>query len=65
MEFSSFCDNFIDRNHVVNGVSIVIFGASGDLTEKKLIPALHRLFLSDLLPVGLPPLPVPRQEGRE
>jgi len=29
---------------------IVIFGASGDLTKRKLIPALHQLFINHLLP---------------
>ena len=29
---------------------IVIFGASGDLTARKLLPALYNLFLSDALP---------------
>lgn len=31
-------------------ISIVIVGASGDLTRKKLLPALFSLFCSDLLP---------------
>lgn len=30
--------------------AIVIFGASGDLTERKLIPSLFRLFINGLLP---------------
>ena len=29
---------------------VTIFGASGDLTRRKLIPALYKLFLQDLLP---------------
>ena len=29
---------------------IVIFGATGDLCKKKLIPALYKLWLKDLLP---------------
>ena len=29
---------------------IVIFGATGDLCKKKLIPALHKLWEKDLLP---------------
>src|SRR6056297_2163665 len=29
---------------------LVIFGASGDLTKRKLIPALYDLYLQDLLP---------------
>ncbi|MFK8113851.1 MAG: glucose-6-phosphate dehydrogenase [Rubripirellula sp.] len=32
--------------------SIVIFGASGDLTSRKLIPALFRLFIKGRLPEG-------------
>ena len=31
---------------------IVIFGATGDLCKKKLIPALHKLWEKDLLPKG-------------
>ena len=30
--------------------SIVIFGASGDLTSRKLVPALYRLYVKDRLP---------------
>lgn len=32
--------------------SIVIFGASGDLTSRKLVPALYRLFVKERLPEG-------------
>jgi len=32
--------------------AIVIFGASGDLTRRKLLPALYSLFLEDLLPAA-------------
>ena len=32
--------------------SIVIFGASGDLTNRKLIPALYQLFVKGRLPEG-------------
>ena len=32
--------------------TMVIFGASGDLTQRKLIPALFQLFLKDRLPQG-------------
>ena len=32
--------------------TIVIFGASGDLTSRKLIPALYRLFIKGRLPEG-------------
>ena len=31
---------------------LAIFGASGDLTARKLIPALYNLFLQKLLPDG-------------
>ena len=34
------------------GDSIVIFGASGDLTSRKLIPALYQLFVKGRLPEG-------------
>jgi len=36
--------------HVPEPAVLVIFGASGDLTKRKLIPALYHLFQSDLLP---------------
>ena len=32
--------------------AVVIFGASGDLTRRKLIPAFYHLFCEDLLPGG-------------
>ena len=32
--------------------AIVIFGASGDLTKRKLLPAFYHLFLEGLLPEG-------------
>lgn len=39
-----------DDRKTVTPCTIVIFGASGDLTERKLIPALYHLFLDGLLP---------------
>ncbi len=42
--------------------SIVIFGASGDLTYRKLIPALYHLFASDQLPASFSILGVSRTE---
>ncbi|MCZ7552144.1 MAG: glucose-6-phosphate dehydrogenase [Anaerolineales bacterium] len=33
--------------------TIVIFGASGDLTQRKLVPALYNLYCKDRLPQGL------------
>jgi|GEM_PF-1534148 len=39
------------KNHVETPPTIlVIFGAGGDLTWRKLVPALYNLFLDDLLP---------------
>src|SRR5436190_22147340 len=35
---------------IVEPCSIVIFGASGDLTSRKLIPALYHLFVDKQLP---------------
>ena len=34
----------------VEPCTMVIFGASGDLTARKLIPALYHLYLDDALP---------------
>ncbi len=34
-----------DDSHI-----FVIFGASGDLTKRKLVPALYSLFVQNLLP---------------
>jgi len=41
---------------------LVIFGASGDLTRRKLIPALFELFLAGILPEGLGVLGVSRSQ---
>jgi glucose-6-phosphate 1-dehydrogenase len=38
------------RRRIPSGCAMVIFGASGDLTERKLIPALYYLFRANLLP---------------
>jgi len=43
-------------------VTIVIFGASGDLTRRKLIPALHSLACEELLPENVRVLGVARSE---
>ena len=43
-----------------NPTTIVIFGASGDLTHRKLIPALYSLFVKDRLPPNLNVLGVSR-----
>ena len=40
----------IGESRVQDPVTVVIFGASGDLTHRKLIPALYIAFAQDLLP---------------
>ena len=50
--------------------SIVIFGASGDLTRRKLVPAIYRLFCKSKLPadtsiVGLARTPMTHEEFRQ
>ncbi|HEY5653239.1 MAG TPA: hypothetical protein VIR63_02585, partial [Pontiella sp.] len=40
----------IDESRVTDPVTIVIFGASGDLTHRKLIPALYIAYAQKLLP---------------
>ncbi len=50
--------------------TIVIFGATGDLTKRKLIPALANLFIDDYLPedvsiIGVSRSPLSDQEFRE
>lgn len=42
------CD--LTENPVLSPCTIVIFGASGDLTRRKLIPALYSLFVQEKLP---------------
>src|SRR3974390_2780860 len=42
----------IRLRHTPNPCSMVIFGASGDLTERKLIPALFYLSRERMLPPG-------------
>ncbi len=46
-------------------VTIVIFGASGDLTERKLIPALYTLYVEDRLPDHFAMLGVARTDFGE
>jgi glucose-6-phosphate 1-dehydrogenase len=45
-----------------NSLIYVIFGASGDLTKRKLVPALYSLFVQNLLPVKFALLGVSRSE---
>ncbi|MFW5709080.1 MAG: glucose-6-phosphate dehydrogenase [Chloroflexota bacterium] len=42
--------------------SVVIFGASGDLTQRKLIPALYNLYLKERLPADFRVIGVSRTE---
>jgi glucose-6-phosphate 1-dehydrogenase len=42
--------------------AMVIFGATGDLTRRKLVPALYNLMLDDLLPDGFAVVGVARSE---
>jgi glucose-6-phosphate 1-dehydrogenase len=42
--------------------TLVVFGASGDLTRRKLVPALYNLSLDDLLPEPLAVVGVARRE---
>ncbi|HMC04515.1 MAG TPA: glucose-6-phosphate dehydrogenase, partial [Actinomycetota bacterium] len=55
---------------VPDNQTIVIFGATGDLTGRKLMPALYNLFLESLLPedfavVGYSRTPMSNEEFRE
>src|SRR5450432_2305235 len=40
------------KEKIIYPVAITIFGAKGDLTHRKLIPALYNLFIGDHLPPG-------------
>jgi glucose-6-phosphate 1-dehydrogenase len=46
----------------VQPCTVIVFGASGDLTQRKLVPALHSLDCAGLLPDGLCILGVARTE---
>ena len=52
----------IKKMNIPNPHVIVIFGASGDLTKRKLIPAIHQLFVNHLLPGSFAVLGVSRTE---
>ncbi len=43
------CTTFVDRSQIPDKVSVVIFGASGDLTFRKLMPSLYQLYQDKLL----------------
>lgn len=44
------CKDFFCTESLPKPAGIIIFGASGDLTHRKLLPSLFNLFLKDLLP---------------
>src|SRR5436853_6434065 len=44
----------IDREQMPDPLALVIFGATGDLAHRKLVPALYSLAASTLLPEQLP-----------
>lgn len=49
------------QERTVEPVALVIFGASGDLTKRKLLPAVYNLALSRLLPGGFAVVGVARR----
>lgn len=51
-----------DGRKAVEPCSIVIFGASGDLTARKLVPALYHLFLEKQMPAAFRVVGVARRE---
>ena len=50
------------REHGAEPCSVVIFGASGDLTRRKLVPALYNLHVDRLLPPGFAVVGAARSE---
>ena len=50
------------RTHAPEPATVVIFGASGDLTRRKLVPALYNLMLDGLLPASFALVGVARRE---
>lgn len=63
-------DSEPSRSSSAQSCTLVIFGASGDLTRRKLLPALYNLLLDGLLPsnyavLGLGRKPMSHQEFRE
>ena len=47
-----FREDLVSRN-LAEACSVVIFGATGDLTHRKLIPALYNLAIDGELPAGV------------
>jgi glucose-6-phosphate 1-dehydrogenase len=50
------------NNNVGESAAVIIFGASGDLTQRKLVPALHSLSCEGLLPRSIHVLGVARSD---
>jgi glucose-6-phosphate 1-dehydrogenase len=55
-------DNLVCRIDSPHPCCLIIFGASGDLARRKLVPAIYRLFRQKLLPAGFFVLGVARTE---
>jgi glucose-6-phosphate 1-dehydrogenase len=53
------------RERAPEPVTVVIFGASGDLTQRKLVPALYNLHLERLLPSSFAVVGVARREMKD
>src|SRR5262249_38598518 len=51
----------MSEERAVDPTALIIFGASGDLTKRKLIPAVYNLALSRLLPSGFALIGVARR----
>ncbi len=51
-----------EKKSSARGITVVIFGASGDLTQRKLIPALFNNFKKNRLPEGLRIVGVARRD---
>ncbi len=54
--------NTAGAQHVMKNPTLMIFGASGDLTARKLIPALFSLSRNGYLPAGMPIVGVARRQ---
>src|SRR5437867_5782833 len=52
----------LERDRMAPPAVLVVFGASGDLTSRKLMPAVERLALRRLLPGGFSVVGVARTE---
>jgi len=52
----------LDRERMAKPTVMVVFGASGDLTARKLMPAVEQLALKRLLPGGFSVVGVARTE---